>query len=135
MTKFESPAVVRRKLQVEFDRNTPCEGTITYTFQRFSETGIVEDKERSARLSKITEEMIEEFSDVIENQSQSSVRTVATAYSISPATMIQHLSLKPCKMHFVQQEIYRTYSGCQNYSTSYEKKFHSFFFFLDNTCC
>ena len=105
--KFESPAVVRRKLQVACSTSTPSQGTITSTFQRFWETGTVEDKERSGRTSEITEEKIEEVSDVVENQPQSSVRTVATVCSVSPATahrtMTQHLSLKTDKMHFVQE--------------------------------
>ena len=107
MAKYESPAVVRRKLQVEFGKNTPSEGCITVTFQRFCETGTVEDKERSGRPSKITEEKIEEVQGFLENQPQSSVRTVATACSIPRTTihriMREHLSLKPYKMHFVQQ--------------------------------
>jgi transposase len=68
MAKYESPAIVRRKLQVEFGRSIPSEGCITATFQRFCETGTVEDKERSGRPSKIAEEKIEEVHDVIENQ-------------------------------------------------------------------
>ncbi|CAF4838974.1 unnamed protein product, partial [Rotaria sp. Silwood2] len=72
MAKYESPAIVRRKLQVEFGRSIPSEGCIAVTFQPFCETGTVEDKERSGRPSTITEEKVEEVNDVIENQSQSS---------------------------------------------------------------
>ena len=107
MAKYESAAVVRRKLQIEFGRSTPSEGYITVTFQRFCDTGTVEDKERSGRPSKITEEKIEEVCDVIENDPQSSVRTVAATCSIPTTTahriMTEYLSLKPYKMHFVQQ--------------------------------
>ena len=107
MAKYESAAVVRRKLQIEFGRSTPSEGCITVTFQRFCETGTVEDKERSGRPSKITEEKIEEVCDVIENDPQSSVRTVAAACSIPTTTahriMTEYLLLRPYKMHFVQQ--------------------------------
>jgi len=35
MAKFESPVVVRRKLQVEFGKNTPTEVCIKATFDRF----------------------------------------------------------------------------------------------------
>jgi transposase len=95
VAKFESPAVVRRKLQIQFGKDISSEGTIAGTFKRFCETGTVGDKERSERQSKITEENIEEVNDVIENQAQSSVRT---AHRI----MTYHLSLKPYKMHFIQ---------------------------------
>ena len=35
MAKFESPVVVRRKLQVEFGKNTPTKVCIKATFDRF----------------------------------------------------------------------------------------------------
>ncbi|CAF1680033.1 unnamed protein product, partial [Adineta ricciae] len=38
MAKFESPAVVRRKLQVDFGEDTPTEACIKRTFERFCET-------------------------------------------------------------------------------------------------
>ena len=43
MTKFESHVVVRRKLQVEFGKNTPTEPCIKRSFDRFCANGIVED--------------------------------------------------------------------------------------------
>jgi hypothetical protein len=43
MAKFESPAVVRRKLQVDFGEDTPTEACIKRTFERFCETGTVKD--------------------------------------------------------------------------------------------
>jgi hypothetical protein len=39
MAKFESPMVVRRKLQVEFGNKTPSVVSIQATFERFCETG------------------------------------------------------------------------------------------------
>jgi hypothetical protein len=33
--KFESPMIVKRKLQVEFGKNAPSENSIKVTFQRF----------------------------------------------------------------------------------------------------
>ena len=101
MSKFESSGVVRRKLEVELGRSTSIDGAIRATFQRFCETGAVEEKEYSGRPSK----MIEEVRDVIENQSQLNVRTVTITYFNSPAIMTQHLSLKLYKMNFVQQLI------------------------------
>ena len=107
MAKFESPVVVRRKLQVEFGKNTPTEVCIKATFDRFCATGTVEDRDHSGRPSKITEQMIEEVHDVVQNQPQSSVRAVATACSIPKTTahriMKEYLLLKPYKVQFVQQ--------------------------------
>ena len=60
MAKFESSTVVKRKLWTEFGKNTPGETTIRETFQRFCETGTVEDRERPGRPSEITEEKIDE---------------------------------------------------------------------------
>ena len=107
MAKLESSRVVKRKLWTEFDKNTPGETTIRETFQRFCETGTVEDRERPGRLSEITEEKIDEVAEVIENEAQSSIRSVAVACSIPRTTahriMTEHLSLKPYKVQFVQE--------------------------------
>lgn len=107
MAKFDSPTVVRRKLQVDFGTQTPSEYCIKDTFQRFCETGSVEDRPRSGRPTVITEEKIEEVRDFCENTPGSSVRSVAQECSISPTTsyriMREHLSLKPYKAQFVQQ--------------------------------
>ena len=54
MAKFQSSTVVKRKLWPEFGKNTPGETTLREIFQRFCETGIVEDRERPGRLSEIT---------------------------------------------------------------------------------
>ncbi len=78
MAKFELPTVVQRKLKAEFGKNAQKKDCIIATFQRFCETVTVEDRERAERSSKITEEKIEKVHDVIENQPQSSVRTIAT---------------------------------------------------------
>jgi hypothetical protein len=47
MAKFESPIVVKRKLQVEFDKQTPDVDCIRDSFERFCETGTEEDRQRS----------------------------------------------------------------------------------------
>ena len=107
MAKFESSTVVKLKLWTEFGKSTPGETTIREAFQRFCETGTVEDRERPGRPSEITEEKIDEVAEVIENEPQSSVRSVATACSIPRTTahriMTEHLSLKPYKVQFVQE--------------------------------
>ena len=60
MAKFESPIIVKRKLQAEFGKNTPSEVCIAATFERFCETGTVEYQERSERPPKITDGKVEE---------------------------------------------------------------------------
>ena len=76
-------------------------------FKRFCEIGTVENWERSARPSKITEEKIDKVHHVTENQQRISVQTVATICSIFRATayriMTEYLSLTPYKAQFVQK--------------------------------
>ena len=107
MAKFESPRTVRRTLQVEFGPNTPSEDTIKRTFERFCETGNVEDRPRSGRPVTITEEKIDDVRNVCEAEPCSSVRSVAIACAIPQTTthriMTGHLSLKPFKSQFVQK--------------------------------
>ena len=82
MGKFESPPLVQRKLEAGLGKNASKQNSSTATFQCFCETGPVENRECSGRSSKITEKKIDEVHDVTKNQRQTSVRTVATAYSI-----------------------------------------------------
>ena len=102
MAKFESSTVVKRKLWAKFGKNTPGETTIRETFQRFCETGTVGDREHPGRPLEIIKEKIDEIAEVIENETQSSVRSVATVCSIPRTTahriMTEHLSLKPYKV-------------------------------------
>ena len=107
MAKFESPVVVKRKLHVEFGNETSSKFSIRATFERFCETGTVQDRERSGRPPKITEETIDEVHVVRENEPHLSIRVVVTACSILLTTayriMTEYLSLKPYKLQFVQQ--------------------------------
>ena len=107
MAKFESLTVVQRKLKDEFGTQTPSLHCIKDIFESFNETGTVEDRQRSGRPSVITEEKVEEVSNFCEAEPRSSVRTIAAACSIPKTTvhriMTENLSLKPYKMHFVQQ--------------------------------
>ena len=61
MGKFESLTTVKRKLQAEFGKQTPSLNCIKDAFERFTETGTVEDRELSGRPSVITEETVEKF--------------------------------------------------------------------------
>ena len=80
MVKVESPVVIRRTLQAEFGQDTPSKDTIRRTFQHFCETGTVEDRQHSGKSSTVS------IRDVCEAEPNSSVRGVATAYSITQTT-------------------------------------------------
>ncbi len=82
MAKFESPTILKRKLQVDFDKITLNEVCIREIFERFCEIGTVEDRKCSGRPSKLTEDKVNEIHDVRENEPQSSVRAVAMTCSI-----------------------------------------------------
>ena len=81
-------------------------------FNAFCENRTVEDRERPGRPSEITEEKIDEVAEVIENEAQSSVRSVATACSIPRTTahriMTEHLSLKSYKYKNFMKKICKT---------------------------
>ena len=47
--KFESLTTVKRKLQAEFGKQTPSLDCIKDVFERFTETGTVEDRKPSGR--------------------------------------------------------------------------------------
>ena len=79
MAKFESPILVKGKMQVEFDIKTPDIDCTIDAFQGFYELSIVVNRQQSERPSKITEEKIGEVYDNCENVPLSSVRVVATA--------------------------------------------------------
>ena len=115
MAKFDSPAIVKRQLQPEFGQKTSREDCITRTFQRFCETGTVEDRPRSGRPQKITEEKIDEVYDVCATERHTSVRAVATACSISRPIAYrittEYLSLKPYKVHFFQKLYEEDFQG------------------------
>ena len=107
MGKFQSLTTVKLKLQAEFGKQTPNLNCIKDVFQRFTETGTVEDRKRSGRPSVITEEIVEEVRDVCEAERRQNVRTVAAVCAIPKdtvhRTMREHLLLQPYKGHFVQQ--------------------------------
>ena len=58
--KFESGTVVKRKLQSDLDKNTPTEHGIRTIFERFCETGSVEDRSQSGRSVVINQEKVDE---------------------------------------------------------------------------
>ena len=106
VAKFESATVVKRKRQSNFGRNAPTDHEIRIIFERFCETGSVEDRSRSARSIVINQEKVDEVNDFLQTHRGSSVRSVAEISSISQTTIYrittEHLLLKSCKMQFVQ---------------------------------
>jgi hypothetical protein len=79
MAKFESPIIVKGKMQVEFGiKMLDIDCTID-AFQGFCEMSIVVNRQQSERPSKIREEKIGEVYDNCENVLPSSVLVVATA--------------------------------------------------------
>ena len=66
MDKLESLTTVKRRLQAEFGKQTPSLNCIKDVFERFTETGTVDDRERSGRPSVITEETVEKVHYVCE---------------------------------------------------------------------
>ena len=107
MAKFESPAIVQRKLEAEFAKNAPKKDYTIATSQRFCGTDTIENRKRSGRPSKITEEKIDELHDVTEKQQQTSVQTVSTTCSMSRKTahpiITEYLILTPYNAQFVQK--------------------------------
>ena len=106
MAKLESATVVKRKWQSDFGKNTPTEHGIRAIFERFYETGSVEDRPRSEGPTVINQEKVNEVNDLLQTHPGSSVRSVAKVSSIPQTTTYwirtEHLLLKPCKAQFVQ---------------------------------
>ena len=96
IVKFEWPTIVQRKREAEFGKNAPKKDCIIETFQRFCETGTVENGERSGRPSKLTEEKFMTILKINNKQVSTLLQRLAL---ISRATaheiMTEYLSLKP----------------------------------------
>ena len=117
MAKFESPVVVRRKLQVELGRNRPNEACIKRTFVHFCETGTGEDREHLDRPSKIAKQKIDEVRNVIQDKPQSSIRAIASTCSIPSTTAYRittkYLGLKLFRMQFVEEDLQDRVDTCK----------------------
>ena len=75
MAKFESAAAVKRKLQSDFGKNTPTEHGIRIIFERFCETGSVEDRWRSGRPTVINQEKVDTVNDLLQTHPGSNVES------------------------------------------------------------
>jgi transposase len=65
MAKLESATAVRRTLQRGNVSDIPNEKTIRHIYDKFLETGSVEDRERPGRPSSVTEEKKEEIVEAL----------------------------------------------------------------------
>ena len=71
--KFELGTIVKRKLQSDFGKNTPTEQGIRTIFERFCETGSVEDRSRSERRTVINQEKVDEVNNFLQSHHQNQV--------------------------------------------------------------
>ena len=60
----------------DFGKNTPPEHGIKARFERFCETGSVEDRSRSGRLTGINQEKVDEVNHFLQTHPLSSVRSL-----------------------------------------------------------
>lgn len=107
MSKLESPSSVRRHFQRENVSNIPSEKSIRAVFDKFIETGSVLDRERSGRLTFLTEEKLDEIEEVLSNKSMVSIRHISQEVNLSKTVvhraMRDVLDYKPYKVHLTQQ--------------------------------
>ena len=117
IAKFESPVVVRRKLQGEFGKNRPIEAFIERTFVRFCEIGTGKDREHLDSPPKITKQKSDEVRIVIQEKPQSSIRAIASTCSIPSTTayriMAEYLGLKLFKTQFVEEYLQDRADTCK----------------------
>ncbi len=107
MAKLESATAVRRTLQRENVSDIPTEKTIRHIYDKFLETGSVEDRERPGRPSSVTEEKKEEIVEALAKTPMTSIRRLSQEVNMSTSlvhhTMRYVLKYKPYKMHLTQQ--------------------------------
>jgi hypothetical protein len=107
MAKFESPIMVIRELQRREATDIPNRHSITAIYEKFLETGSVQDKIRTGRPSTITEEKIQEVEEILEVEPVNNVTSVAQDANITRykahRIMRDIIGYKPYIMHNVQQ--------------------------------
>ena len=135
IAEFESPVVVRRKLQVWFDKNRPTEACIQRIVVRFCEIGTGGDREHLDRPSKITKQKIDEVHNVIQDKPQPSIRAVATTCSIPSTTAYrtttEYRELKLFKMQFVEEDLQDRVDTCKTLIPMLQSKStHEYIIFL-----
>jgi len=107
MAKLEYSTFVRRNFQRDNLPYIPSENTIRSIFNKFVETGPIDDRERSGRPPTTTAEKVEEIAEVLANAPVNSVRNVSREVDVSKSVvhrvMRGVLGFKPYKMHLTQQ--------------------------------
>ena len=107
MAKFESPVMVIRELQRQGITDIPTRQTISSIYQKFLDTGSVQNVNPPGRPSTITEDKIDEVEQALTMQPMNSVRNIARVTDISKSQahriMRNIIGLKPYMMHCTQQ--------------------------------
>ena len=105
MSELKSVILVKRKLQHLDWKNVPSERTIRDTFNRFKETGSVEDRARQGRPSK-EEERKQILGDSLKENSNTSIRRLCSetgySYGSVQSTLRVGLKLFPYKIQVHQ---------------------------------
>ena len=86
MAKVESVIVVKRKRQNDFGKNTSTEYGIRTRFERFCESGSVENRSRSGGPTGINQEKVDVVDDFLQTHPGSNVRSVTGVPSILHTT-------------------------------------------------
>jgi hypothetical protein len=106
MAKLESPTRVIREMQRQGSNEVPERHTITSIYQKFLETGTVEDRSRSGRPSTVTDEVIEQVETILKEEPLNTVRNVARTANLSKyqahRIMRDILGFKPYMMQSTQ---------------------------------
>jgi hypothetical protein len=103
MAKLEYSTFVRRSFQRDNLPYISSENTIRFIFNKFVETGSIDDRERSGRPPTRTAEKVEEIAEVLANAPVNSVPNVSREVDVSKSVvhrvMRGVLGFKSYKMH------------------------------------
>ena len=68
MAKYESPVMVIRELRRRGTTNIPEKYTVTSIYQKFLETGSIENRAHTGKSSTITEDKVQEIQQILDNE-------------------------------------------------------------------
>jgi len=77
LAKFESPIMVNCELQRQGAIDIPVRQTITSIYQKFLETGSVQNLSRAGRPSIITKDKIQEVEEILKIEPPNSIGNIA----------------------------------------------------------
>ena len=86
MAKFESPTEVLRALKRENITPLPANNTIADIYQRFLDTGSVEDRIRTGRPKKTNESTINQLHEIIDENPEATVTQISAQLNVSRGT-------------------------------------------------